>query len=87
MSKTLQYLTILILLMHAHVAVAQTDIDEREALEQIQQQAFRDGMSAIVGNLNAGSFALFIKALDKDDLLERIFGLRLIDGKIKRDLC
>jgi hypothetical protein len=85
-SKTLQSLTILILLMHVHVAIAQTDIDEREALEKIQQQAFRDGMSAIVGDLNAGSFALFIKALDKDDLLERIFGLRLIDGGIKRDL-
>ncbi len=86
MSKLLQYLTPLVLLMSTQVAVAQTDIDEREALEQVQQQAFRDGMAAIVDDFNAGSVVLFTKSLDKNDFLERIFGLRLIDGGIKRDL-
>ncbi len=86
MPKILQYLTSLVLLMSIHAAVAQTDIDEREALEEIQQQAFRDGMSAVVDDLNSGSFVLFTKSLDRDDFLERIFGLRLIDGGIKRDL-
>ncbi len=86
MPKILQCLTPLVLLMSTHAAVAQTDIDEREALEQIQQQAFRAGMSAIVDDFNAGSVVLFTKSLDRKDFLERIFGLRLIDGGIKRDL-
>ena len=86
MPKFLQYLTPLVLLTSTQAAVAQTDIDEREALEQVQQQAFRDGMAAIVDDFNAGSVVLFTKSLDKNDFLERIFGLRLIDGGIKRDL-
>jgi len=81
----LKSLTPLILLVIGQLAVAQSEVDEREVLEQARQQAFRDGMSAIVDNLNAGSFMLFRKALDKDDLIDRIFGLRLIDGGIKRD--
>ncbi len=84
MPKILKFLTPLILLLSGQIAVAQTDIDEREALELIQQEAFRTGMSAIVDNLNAGSFAVFTKAIDKDDFIGRIFGLRLIDGGIKR---
>ena len=59
MPKILQYLPSLVLLMSMHAAVAETDIDQREALEEIQQQAFRDGMSAVVDDLNSGSFVLF----------------------------
>jgi len=85
-SKTLQYLIPLFLLMAPCVAAADAEIDEREVLEREQQQAFRDGMSAIVGSLNSGSYALFTNAINKDEFLERIFGLRFIDGGIKRDL-
>ncbi len=85
MPTYLKFLTTIILLVIGQHAIAQSELDEREALEQARQQAFRDGMSAIVGNLNAGSFKLFTKALDKDDFIDRIFGLRLINGGIKRD--
>ena len=86
MSKTLQYLIPLFVLMSPCLQAAETEIDEREVLELEQQQAFRDGMTAIVGSLNSGSYAPFIRAIRRDEFLERIFGLRLIDGGIKRDL-
>lgn len=60
-------------------------LEEREAAEARMQQAFRDGVAAIVDDLNRGSFDRFVAAIDKDDMLERIFGLRLIDPRIKRD--
>ena len=85
MPTNLKSLMPLILLLIGPLASAQSEPDEREVMEQARQQAFRDGMSAIVDNLNAGSFMLFTKALDKDDFIDRIFGLRLIDGGIKRD--
>ncbi len=85
MPTYLKFLTTFILLLIGQQAIAQAELDEREVLEQARQQAFSDGMSAIIGNLNAGSFKLFTKAIDKDDFIDRIFGLRLIDGGIKRD--
>ena len=86
MPKTLKFLTPLLLMMCSQIAYAQqAELDEREVQEQIKQQAFRDGMSSIVGNLNAGSFMLFTKAIDRNNFIDRIFGLRLIDGGIKRD--
>ncbi len=86
MSKSLQYLIALFLLASPYLLAAEDEIDQRELLEREQQQAFRDGMSAIVDNLNAGSYALFTKAINRDEFLQRIFGLRLIDGALKRDL-
>ena len=86
MSKSLQYLIPLFLLMGPYLASADAEIDEREVLELEQQRAFRDGMIAIVSSLNSGSYALFTKAINRDEFLERIFGLRFIDGGIKRDL-
>ncbi|MDJ0938941.1 MAG: hypothetical protein QNJ00_04185 [Woeseiaceae bacterium] len=66
-------------------ALAQSDLEEREAAEARMQQAFRDGMAEIVEDLNRGSFERFVAAIDQDDMLERIFGLRLIDPRMKRD--
>lgn len=65
-------------------AIAEEDREALEAEEQRRQQAFRDGMAVIVEDLNRGSFDKLVRAIDKDDMLERIFGLRLIDQKIKR---
>ena len=64
---------------------AQESLEEREAAEARMQQAFRDGFALIVEDLNNGSFDRFVAAIDKDDMLERIFGLRLIDPRMKRD--
>lgn len=75
--------TILVLL--ACVAHAQSDLDELERQEAERAQAFRDGFREIVDELNRGSFDRFVKAIDRSAMLERIFGLRLIDQKMKRD--
>jgi hypothetical protein len=60
-------------------------IEALEAEEQRLAELFRDDMATIVAGLNAGSFEALNRAIDDEDMLERIFGLRLIDGRIKRD--
>ena len=75
---------LLAVLALAPVAYAQ-EPDERELEEQERQQAFRDEMTAIVDDLNRGSFARLVTAIDADEMLEAIYGLRLIDTRMKRD--
>jgi hypothetical protein len=65
--------------------MAQQSIEELEAAEARKQEAFKRGAEALVSSLNNGSFATFVAAIDRDDMIERIFGLRLIDPRIKRD--
>lgn len=67
-------------LLHAAAVAAQTP----EELELARQAAFRDGMQAIVTRLNEGSTDRFIAATRKEEMVDRIFGLRLIDQKVKR---
>jgi tetratricopeptide (TPR) repeat protein len=67
------------------VASAQDDVrdaQEREELER--QEVFRAGFQEIVADLNNNSLERFAHAIDRDDMLERIFGLRLIDQKVKQ---
>lgn len=66
-------------------AYAQDDVrdsQEREELER--QEIFRAGFQEIVADLNNNSLERFAHAIDRDDMLERIFGLRLIDQKVKQ---
>jgi tetratricopeptide (TPR) repeat protein len=61
--------------------------ERREAEEQAElerQEVFRAGFNDIVTGLNNNSFERFALAIDRDDMLERIFGLRLIDPKVKQ---
>ncbi len=61
--------------------------DSREAQEQAaleRQEIFRAGFQDIVTDLNNNSFDRFANAIDREDMLERIFGLRLIDPKVKK---
>ena len=81
--KTIHRLLALAMLVVAPFAVAQDDYAEREAAELARQQAFREGMEAIVADLNRQSFVRFVTAIDTDDMVERIFGLRLIDQRIR----
>ncbi len=70
----------------APITMAQDDdYAEREAEEARMAQAFRSGMELIVQDLNRDSFSLFVSAIDVDDMVDRIFGLRLIDQRIQRD--
>ena len=71
----------LALLLVGSAALAATPEEE----EQARQEAFRLGMQEIVAGLNAGSTDRFVAAIDRDDMIERIFGLRLIEQRVKRD--
>lgn len=78
--------TLMLALLLAVLPVhADDEIDQREVEEARRQQAFQDGMQVIVEDLNKGSYLQLVRAMNDDDLLERIFGLRLIDQRIKRD--
>lgn len=59
-------------------------LEDAEKQELARQEAFRSSFGAIVENLNYGYFDSFIAAIDQRDMVDRIYGLRLIDQKIKK---
>ena len=66
-------------------AFAQDDSREAQQQAELERQAvFRAGFQEIVTDLNNNSFERFAHAIDREDMLERIFGLRLIDPKVKK---
>ena len=66
-------------------ALAQQDAREAERLAELErQETFRAGFQDIVTDLNGNSLERFANAIDRDDMLDRIFGLRLIDQKVKQ---
>lgn len=60
------------------------DAKNAEQEELARQEAFRSGFEQIVNDLNYGSFDSFIGAIDRADMVDRIFGLRLIDQQVKK---
>jgi hypothetical protein len=58
-----------------------------EELEAERQALFRGQMESIVADLNRGNFDSFIGAIDQQDMLERIYGLRLIDQQVKKSFA
>ena len=56
---------------------------EAEA-EAAAHQAFRDEFQNIVNAMNLGSTAPFVASIEQNDFLDRIYGLRLIDQKVKK---
>jgi hypothetical protein len=60
--------------------------EDAEKEEATRQAAFQSGMQRIVDDLNAGSTDVFINAIDQADLLDRIYGLRLIDQRVKKQI-
>jgi hypothetical protein len=58
--------------------------DPQEQAELERQEVFRAGFQEIVDDLNNDSLERFARAIDREDMLERIFGLRLIDQKVKQ---
>lgn len=66
-------------------ALAQEDAREAAKRAELErQEVFRAGFQDIVTDLNGNSLERFAHAIDRDDMLERIFGLRLIDQKVKQ---
>lgn len=72
------------LLMFATFATADEVVDNVR-LEQERQATFRAGMATIVDSLNQGSFDLLVSAIDRNDFMDRVYGLRLIDQRLKKD--
>ena len=75
------------LLIFAAVMLSPIRADELEDLEKAElakQEAFRSGFTVLVDDMNYGSFSRFIGAIDQEDFVDRVFGLRLIDQKIKK---
>ncbi|HSM32104.1 MAG TPA: hypothetical protein VK854_15510 [Woeseiaceae bacterium] len=67
-------------------ALAQDDArGSQQQDEQERQEIFRAGFQEIVADLNNNSLERFAHAIDREDMLERIFGLRLIDPKVKKN--
>ena len=77
---------LLFLLVMASSWSAQAWANDAEQEEAAKQQAFQSGAQRIVDGFNAGSTDAFIDSLDQADLLERVFGLRLIDQRIKKQV-
>jgi len=76
---------LIFLLAFATLASAQDDARDAERQAELErQQTFRAGFQDIIDDLNKNSFERFAHAVEQDDMLERIFGLRLIDPKVKK---
>lgn len=73
------------LLHAAPLHAEQRDLAELEREEAELAAKFEKGMAAIVDDLNAGSYDKLVRAIDRDDMLERFLELRLIDPRVKRD--
>lgn len=78
-----RHTVLLLLLMLSSAAAGQAATPEDE--ERARQEAFLLGMQEIVDGLSVGSTERFVAAIDRDDMIDRIFGLRLIDPRVKRD--
>jgi hypothetical protein len=85
--KTISYLLLLMFaaLLYGPMLPAQDDdrADQREA-ELARAESFHAGFQEIVDDLNSGSFERFTNAIDQPDMLERVFALRLIDQRVKK---
>ena len=87
MKKTISYLTLLMfaVLMYGPILPAQeVDQTEQREAELAMAESFRAGFQEIVDDLNSGSFERFTNAIDQPAMLERIFALRLINQRIKK---
>lgn len=60
------------------------EVDDRAAEEARKQEAFRASFASLVNDLNQQYYTSFVGSIDRDDMLERIYGLRLVDQRIKR---
>jgi tetratricopeptide (TPR) repeat protein len=67
-----------------HAPLFAQGMSDAEKQEMERRDAFRTGMEEIVADLNKGSYQRFINAIDRDDMIDRIYGLRLIDQQVKK---
>ena len=83
--RLIRHFLLLLVLVTGWSASVWADADA-EKEEVARQAAFQSGMQRIVDDLNTGSTDVFVNSIDRADLLDRIFGLRLIDQRIKKQV-
>jgi len=83
----------ILITLFAVFAVPSVHADEGEDVETAAQQEerrkaeFRLGFASIVSDLNQQYLDSFIRAIDQADMVDRIYGLRLIDPRIKKQFA
>ncbi len=60
------------------------ELEDAEKAELAKRQAFHAAMDAIVRDLNTTWYESFVNSVDQRELLDRIYGLRLIDQQVKK---
>jgi hypothetical protein len=60
------------------------EVEDPAVVEARKQEAFRAGVVSIVNDLNYEFYDSFIDAVDQAEMIDRIYGLRLIDQRIKK---
>jgi len=81
-SRILSYLLILTAVVSSPIRA--DELEDLEKAELAKQEAFRSGFAELVEDMNYGSFSRFIESIDQKDFIDRVYGLRLIDQKIKK---
>jgi hypothetical protein len=61
-----------------------SDAEKAAQEEARKKDAFQSGVASIVNDLNQQYFDGFIRAVDQQDMIDRIYGLRLIDQRVKK---
>ena len=67
-------------------AAAADEMQDAAQAEQVRQATFRNGMEAIATDLAATNYDSFVAAIDRNDMMQRIFGLRLVDPHVKKQV-
>jgi tetratricopeptide (TPR) repeat protein len=79
--KIVLYTTVLIAWSMPSVA---DDADDAAKAEAARKATFQAGMEQIVADLNKTWFDTFVNSINRNDMVDRIYGLRLIDQKVKK---
>lgn len=73
----------LLLLLTVALPAWTQEISDAQKEEMARQEAFRLAAVTLVDSLNEGSTDLFVSAFERNPTIDRIFGLRLIDQRVK----
>ncbi|MDJ0813993.1 MAG: hypothetical protein QNJ23_09695 [Woeseiaceae bacterium] len=73
-----------LILLVAVTPVLADEAEDRAKVEARKQEAFRIGFTLLIDDLNNQYTGSFVNSIDQEDMLDRIYGLRLVDQRIKR---
>ena len=84
MTTKIQSLIVSLIFSVLCVGALADEAEDAAEVEARKQEAFRAGVASIVNDLNLENFDGFLNVIDQQDMLDRIYGLRLIDQRIKK---